>query len=319
MITICLGGMFSISYNASSILMEQIKKIDSLRTQLLLTPISPKTELKLRWEAMIQRIYWSLALSGNTLTKNEMIRLITNQNKDNLTSEERDVIEYKKGLDYISHEWLASTKTVSTETILSLHELACPGRFILTETKIESFFDYLKSSTEHPVIQAAIAQIGLIHLRPFTNGNGRTARLLALLFLYKYGFDFRGLLCLEEYWRRDITTLQFETKLSIERGNVTNWLEYFAKAVVTQLEKTTQQILAKRGESNLPGAVWELNDRQKEILAHMENPALTMTNKKVQKMFRISQITASRDLSKLAILGLLFAHGKGRSVYYTRI
>jgi len=36
-------------------------------------------------------------------------------------------------------------------------------------------------------------------------------------------------------------------------------------------------------------------------------------------MFKVSQITASRDLSKLGALGLLFIHGKGRSVYYTKI
>ncbi len=46
---------------------------------------------------------------------------------------------------------------------------------------------------------------------------------------------------------------------------------------------------------------------------------MTITNKKVQKLFKVSQITASRDLAKLASVGLLFTHGKGRSVYYTKV
>jgi len=61
-----------------------------------------------------------------------------------------------------------------------------------------------------------------------------------------------------------------------------------------------------------------LNDRQNKILERLENPNLKITNKDVQKMFGVSQITASRDLSKMANLGILLPHGKGRSVFYTK-
>ena len=87
--------------------------------------------------------------------------------------------------------------------------------------------------------------------------------------------------------------------------------------MLTQLEKVTYSNLSS--EDYLPNSFWQLNDRQKSILGFLENPDATITNKRVRSLFKISQITASRDLTKLANLGLLFAHGKGRSVFYTKV
>jgi Fic family protein len=177
----------------------------------------------------------------------------------------------------------------------------------------------LQAGSENPVIQAGVAQIQLVTLAPFTDGNGRTARLLALLFLYKAGFDFRGLLVLEEYFRRDLAAFQEATESVSKNQNLTFWLEYFAKGVETQLEKALEDIASSRFKTHLPASFWNLNDRQKEILSILEQPGSTITNKKVQQLFKISQITASRDLSRLASLGLIFVNGKGRSTYYTKI
>lgn len=64
---------------------------------------------------------------------------------------------------------------------------------------------------------------------------------------------------------------------------------------------------------------FELNDRQKSILNMLDQPTASITNRLTQKAYKVSQITASRDLAKLTTLGFLFSHGKGRSVYYTRV
>ncbi|MCX6732604.1 MAG: hypothetical protein NTV98_03635 [Candidatus Roizmanbacteria bacterium] len=48
-------------------------------------------------------------------------------------------------------------------------------------------------------------------------------------------------------------------------------------------------------------------------------PGAKVSNRMVQKKFKVSQITASRDLAKLADSGLIFAIGKGRSTYYTKV
>lgn len=170
-----------------------------------------------------------------------------------------------------------------------------------------------------PVIQAAIIHIALIDLNGFSQGNGRTSRLAIYLFLYKFGYDFKGFLCLDEYFKRDLIGYRENIEAATQRNNLTLWLEYFAKGVASQLDKALGDILTEKYSTDIQKNFFELNDRQKEILSILAEPNVVISNKKVQKMFKVSQITASRDLAKLATLGLLFTYGKGRSVYYAKI
>ncbi len=317
---ISLIKVSDLSYNLSSSLTESLQKIEDLRQKILLTPLSAKTETRLRWEAMINRIYWSLVLSGSPLTKAEMVKLLTSEGKKKrFTDEEQEVISYKKALDYISQNWLVTTERITPKVVVTLHDLACPDQLRGGEAPLKQVLDYLQASSENPVVQAGVAQIQLITLAPFSDGNGRTARLLALLFLYKAGFDFRGLLVLDEYFRRDLAAFRQTTENVSKSQSLTLWLEYFAQGVAAQLEKAQEDLTLQRSHLDLPATFWNLNDRQKEILTQMSQPDSTITNKKVQKQFKVSQITASRDLSRLAYLGLIFARGKGRSIYYTKV
>ncbi len=312
--------MVNLSYSLSASLIESLQRIDNLRQKILLTPLSPKAELKMRWEAMVNRLYWSLLLSDNSKSRTEMVKLLNSDlRKKRLTEDEQQVISYKKALDYISQNWFVSQNRITSKVVITLHDLACPGRFKGSEAELRQVLDYLQASSENPVVQAGMAQIQTITLTPFSDGNGRTARLLALLFLYKAGFDFRGLLVLEEYFRRDLAAFREATESVSKSQNLTLWLEYFAKGMVTQLEKAQEDLALQRSHLELPASFWVLNDRQKEILTILDQPDSTITNKKVQKQFRVSQITASRDLSQLADLGLIFARGKGRSIYYTKV
>lgn len=303
--------MINFSYNLSPILKNYLNKVDLLRQKILLTPISPKTELRLRWEAMINRIYWVMIFSKEkSINKTKVIKLISHQEKGRMRKEEEEILKYKNALDYIKINWLVSKKLVTTKDILTLYELACFGRFRSSQEVLKQLLDYLQRSPEHPVVQAAVAYIQIINTSPFSLGNTQVASLLSNLFMYKVGYDFRGLLVLEQCWHPD---------LIIYRTNLTPLLEEFSKLFANQLEKTANFDLDATELGALPPSFWELNDRQKGILTYLEQPNLTITNKKVQKLFKVSQITASRDLTKLANLGLLFVHGKGRSVFYTKV
>jgi Fic family protein len=145
------------------------------------------------------------------------------------------------------------------------------------------------------------------------------ARLVHYLFLAKYGFDIRGYVTAERVWQDDTATYTRLIDAYIKDHTLTRWLEYIAQSMQTTLETTLTDIQESRFHIEYPASFWELSDRQKEILKCMENPQASMTNRQVHKRFKVSQITASRDLSRLTSLGLLYPHGKGRSVYYTKI
>lgn len=288
-----------------------LNKIELLRQKILLTPLPPKTELRLRWEAMLNRIYWAMVFSKTrSINKTKVVRLISNQEKGEIRKEDHEILKYKNALDYIRENWLVSKKLVTIKDVLTLHKLAGNGRFRSSQEVLKQLLDYLQKTPEHPVIQTAIAYSQIIRIAPFTKENTQVASLLAYLFLYKAGYDFRGLLVLEECWQPSLVVLS---------ENLTTFLENFSKVLANQLGKTANFDLESQAQLGLSASFWQLNDRQKAILNFLENPDATITNKKVQSLFKVSQITASRDLTKLANLGLLFMHGKGRSVFYTKV
>ncbi len=299
--------MAILNYNLSTNLQGLLNEISSLRQKILLSSIAPNVELRLRWEAQLSKIYWALSLSNSPISKADMARLIAYPSKKRLNEFEKEVIFYKNALDYIKQNWLLSDKTVTFKTV----KVLAPGLDLEKKRKdIEYLLNYLQTGTENPVIQAGIAQIQF---------DEKVAGLISTLFLYKNGYDMRGMLVIEEFMRSDLIGLRTARESVLKNNNLTVWLEYYAYGITVQLKKALEIIGEERFKSQLPSHFWKLNERQKKIMTLMDNPEIKMTNKEVQKIFKISQITASRDLSRMATLGLIFARGKGRSVFYTKV
>lgn len=317
--------MVNLSYNLSYTLKERLLRIDLLRRDILLTPLSQKTELQMRWDTLINRTYYSLSLADNPLSKPEIIKALTSyvsdgQEDQKLTLEQKDVIRYKKTLDYISQNWLFTQKNVVIKDILMLYDMFCNGRLVAEPSQIQEILSYVQAHEEHPVIKAGVINAGILRLSPFTKGNGRLSRLLSYLFFYKAGYDIRGLIEFEKSWSQDKQTYLEALRISLEAASITLWLEFFANSLIVQLESILKKIQSSSPENlGINSSFWNLTDRQKSIISMLDQPGLAITNRKVKKHFGISQITASRDLSHLASLGILFIHGKGRSVYYTKV
>lgn len=309
-----------ISYATSSRLMESLQKIDNLRRDILLIVLTPKKELRFRWQATVNRIFWSLAFSEDELlNKNDVIKLLKEHPEKQLSSTQKEALGYKKGLDYITQDWLGRQEPVSAKDVLFLQEIACSGRLQINQESLKSALLYFQNTSEHPIIQAGLVHFQILSFSPFTKDNGKLARLLSYLFLCKEGFYCRGLLVLEEYFKRNLVDYREALKLAVQGGTQTLWLEYFAKAVQSILEKILEDIAKSKTGKETSDSMFELNERQKGILTILENPETTITNRQIQKLFKTSAITSARDLAKLTSLGLLFTHGKGRSVYYTKI
>ena len=69
---------------------------------------------------------------------------------------------------------------------------------------ISDLIDWLvKEQDIHPIIRAGLLHYQFVTIHPFTDGNGRTARLLTLLHLYQSGWNFRKSLALDEYYNTD--------------------------------------------------------------------------------------------------------------------
>lgn len=323
--------MLNISYNISPRLREYLGKIENLRRQILLTPIPPALQLKLRWEATFNRTYCSLTLSGNPLKKQEMLKVLAEITHKKVSGEQKEVLGYKKALDEISRNWPGKDAPVQAKDIVELHRLIGSGRLRVPMSNLQHLLDYLqarptssagelaggRARSENPIIQAGIVFIEMEKMQMFTQANKLIANLASLVFLYKHGYDFKGFLAYETAW------LENDYKENYDRAlgsvSLTLWLEYFASCILKQAESINQSLEKPRAILDLRESFWRLNERQKSILSFLDFPQAGITNRQIQKRLKTSQITASRDLAKLTNLGFLFSHGRGRSVSYTKI
>lgn len=290
----------------------------------MLTPISAKDELRFRWDAMIARIYGMLVLSGYSLHKRDIALALTQKRKSLTTL--NLIVGIREAQDEIRQTWLVTSRPIGFQTLETLTRLVFPKELgVYTrglrsrESEIKSMIDYVSGGREHPMIAAMIALVGIVSINPFDRDSTILGCLTAHLILNARGCDVRGLMSIEEIWARDRDTFLSITRAAEGSGNYTAWLEYAAQTAITNLEEIRKSINNQAPHHELPAAFFSLNERQRQVLSLLEEPNQKITNKEVQKRFKISQITASRDLSKLAHLGLLYAHGKGRSVYYTKI
>ena len=312
--------MFNISYTISPRLKEYLTKIESLRRQILLTPIPPQKELRVRWEATFNRTYSCLKLAKNPLNKQEMLKLLAEITHRKTSSEQQEVLKFKQALGHISQNWLGAENAVNAQAFIDLHRIIGNGQLRVPKSGLQYLLDYLQARSENPIIQAAIVNIEMEKMQLFKEKNKLLSCLASLVFLYKYGYDFRSFLAYETQFAEDGSRFKENYERALNAPNLTLWLEYFALSILSQLELVTQSLQKpKSGTLDLRKSFWELQDRQKSILSYLDSPKNTITNRQIQKRFKTSQITASRDLAKLTNLGLLFSHGKGRSVYYTKI
>lgn len=309
--------MLAFSYNISTNLNKILYATDLLRQKIVLAPLPPSSELRLKWEARINRIYWNLALDDTPLTRSEIAKLLISPPK-RATAQQKGVLGYKQAMDYVSQNWLVNQNSVTPNSIHELELRLLDKNTHFSDEATKHFLNYIQTGSENPIIQAGIAHLGMRHLLSQLDAKGIVGRLASYLFLYKAGSNFRDMLVLEEYWKRDFTTYQKVLDETVSSQNLNSWLVYWTQAVFTQAQKILAEF-SQPQHFNLSSSFWKLSERQQNILNLLDHPNTKITNQTIQKHFKVSQITSSRDLAKLASLGLVFQHGKGRSVYYTRV
>ena len=317
--------MQTIAYTISPYILRQLNRLEAIRQQIILYPMPPKRELGMQFQATIDRVHYGLALTDEHVHPEKIKTILANQivfsmqkkvpYKDNL---QKDVLQYKKALDYIKREWNMSSQTISVKTLLNLYSLTGGPQIKIPENELHDIVGYLHASADNPFIQAALAKLLIRKLFSNSPETELFSTMSSYIFLYQSGMNCRNLLVLEKPWVLENKLFNGYYATSVSKPNVTGWLEYFIKTVCEELEKTYESF--SHSQSKLEEEkIGKLNDRQKVIMTLLDDPQAIITNRTIQKIFHISAITASRDLTKLTALGLLFQQGKGRSVRYTRI
>lgn len=310
--------MQSFSYTKTSTLIESLAKIDHLRQQILLIPLSPADELRLQWKFLQSRIHFALALQGILINQEHIDRYLSpgSQPPHHHAS---FIAGYKQSFDFLYHNWLVNKNVISPDDLQQFYKTYCGGSFTCNEEELAANLTYVQINPEHPIIQASLTQLFILTNIPLSQQSEQFSHLVFYMFLYKNGYDVRRLPVYEEYYYTNLISYKNMLTQLDKLTNVTVWLEYNVIAVISSLEKTLLALSQQNTKDPQKETMSDLGERQKLIMNLFVQPAIKLTNKMVQRSFDVSQITASRDLAKLTRAGIIVSRGKGRSTYYTKI
>lgn len=164
---------------------------------------------------------------------------------------------------------------------------------------------YLHSSEEPTLVTCALMHYQFEAIHPFLDGNGRIGRLLISLLLCEKGALPAPMLYLSAFF--DATRPDYYAALSgiSERGEWTEWLNYFLNGVIRQ----TEDVLDRAERMNAIIAEWKIvtakmsgaAEKVVEILAG--NPYITA--RKAENLLGIAYNTANRAITKLVDSNIL--------------
>jgi len=159
----------------------------------------------------------------------------------------------------------------------------------------------------HPLVKAAIIHYLIVFIRPFKDGNGRIARILAFMYLLK-----------KDYWVAEFFSIsniiskiksQYHKAITIsqtDNQNIGYFIQFYIQSIqiaYKSLHDFVKRISRESSETvktNIPG----YNERQTAILKWIkDDPQKLVSIREVRSVYGVSKETARTDLNGLVAKG----------------
>jgi len=342
--------MFSPNFQYTDKIVRNLTLIAEARAIILNASLIPKWEVTLRRDALLQSAHSSTAIEGNPLSLEEVTDLAAGRDIMVRRRDRQEVLNYLEALEKVpdfskkvpfpSEDILKIHKTVTKET---LDDPRDEGVFRKRQVQVvnratsevifmppptaevlgltNAFLEWFNSprvEEVEPVIQAGITHYEMVRIHPFIDGNGRTARIMATLVLYKRGFDVKRFFALDDYYDQDRPAYYGALRrIDPSTTDLTDWLEYFSNGVAVSIEAVKQKVIGISKDIKFikeKGQI-ALTKRQMKIIEKIIESG-KITNKDIREMFSVSDEASLKEISKLLDLEIIKGKGKGRSFHY---
>jgi Fic family protein len=182
---------------------------------------------------------------------------------------------------------------------------------------LEQYLNDDELSDADPLVKMAVLHFQFESIHPFYDGNGRTGRILNMLYLILKGLLDLPVLCLSRFITQHKADYYHHLQQVRDTGAWEPWLLY----LITGVEQTAQQTIAL---INAMRQLMQQTQQQlrtyrfysQDLLNHLFRYPYTRIEL-VQQELKVSRLTAGSYLNQLAAPGgLLQKHKLGKSNYY---
>lgn len=172
-----------------------------------------------------------------------------------------------------------------------------------------------------PLVKMAVIHHQFESIHPFYDGNGRTGRILNLLYLVAKDLLNLPVLYLSRHFIRNKAEYYTQLQQVRDTGNWEPWLLYMLEALITTSQHTIELI------QNMRDLIRTYKHRMREELPKIYRQELlnNLFNHPYTKIefvmdeLQVSRITASKYLEQLVEAGFLVKEKIGRSNYYINL
>jgi len=306
---------------------------------------------KMQNRALVLEAHHTTHIEGTQLTLKQSEELLKGQTPaDTDPDDVRELMNYRGAFDLVA-DYLNSRSPVTEGLIREIHKRlvkgvrgnsAAPGEYRKIQNYVvnsktgktiytpppayeiqhmmQELVNYINQTSDiHPVFVSGIAQFQLVHIHPFLDGNGRSARLLSTLCLYRKGYDFKRLFTISEYYDRNRSDY-YKAIQSVRENDMdmTGWLEYFTHALSEQMQeiKTKGEVVIR---ADVLGKRHNLSERQTKAVQHILQYG-ELTIKEFEKLCAdIPRRSLQRDLKRLVDKGVVSTEGATNQLIYKLI
>jgi len=348
--------MLKPNYKLTNKILKKLTDIAEAKGIIEKARLLPKHELKLKRQAIIRMSHSSTAIEGNVLDIRQVEALYANKKIDAPNRDIYEVQNYLKVLQYIE-KLVKSKKSITEKVLLEIHslvtnktlpkeqsgyfrqgpiyivkrKLGIPDEIVYTGPKVvnvpylcNDLIEWMAKSEKeeiNPVIVAGVIHLELAAIHPFNDGNGRTARALATLILYKRGYNFRRLFALEDYYNKDLPSyyeaINVGKNYEKRKVDITGWLEYFVegfRAEIMNVKKQVATLAIRKINKSIKNQIY-LTEKQQQILDFIDQLGRIKVSDVID-ILKCPQRTAQLELQKLKKLGIIKQVSKGPATNY---
>lgn len=261
---------FAPRFTISNTITDALTRIERARGFLDAAKLSDEWLGKMQDQALVREAHHTTHIEGTQLTLEEAELILHGQHLPDADPDDaREVLNYREAFDLVAG-YIGAGEAITEVLIREIHrrlvrgvrgDSAAPGEYRRIQNYVvnsrsgqviytpppaheipilmSELVTWLNAeSSTHAVLIAGITQFQLVEIHPFLDGNGRTARLLATLCLYRHGYDFKRLFAISEYYDRDRSAYYRAIQATREKDyDLTGWLEYFTDGLAIQLRE----------------------------------------------------------------------------------
>jgi Fic family protein len=192
-----------------------------------------------------------------------------------------------------------------------------PAEILNLMTNLEQFIHNVEMSDYDPLVKMSIIHFQFESIHPFYDGNGRTGRILNILYLVLNGLQKLPVLYLSSHIIRNKTDYYGLLQGVRENGDWESWISYMIQGVENTAKESIQ--LIEELKVLMAEMKNQLRDNYKFYSQELLNNLFAHPYTKIEFLVRdlgVSRITAANYLNQLAADGVLRKERLGTGNYY---